>query len=294
MATAATGKFWSGLTLAAALAALAPPSSSAQLLTPPDRDNTLFEPAPQVLGCTASTSNGAGQYIFSGLTNIGAERRALLHFDLSSIPPGSTVTEATLTLNLNRVAGGSQPTDQFGLRRLTADWGEGTSDGGSEEGNGGPATAGDATWCDRFFQVTPWSSIGGDFASPASATIAVGTEDAGAARLGPDRRDGGGRPGLGGFAGDELRLGPDPGFRAVPTGRWTGGGRSKRRPVHSREGDASISSSLVGNLRSHSGPPVVEVPTLSSWGLALLVVPSLLVALRFSENVRDSTLSLTL
>ena len=157
------------------VAALLAPPLAAQWTATPDRDNTLYEQFALVEGCSASTSNGAGQYIFSGFTESGVERRAVLRFDLSSIPSGSTILSATVTLNLNRVADSSSPSDLFGLRRLTADWGEGTSDGGSEEGGGGPATANDATWCDSFFQVTPWTSLGGDFVSPASATVAVGT-----------------------------------------------------------------------------------------------------------------------
>ena len=44
------------------------------------------------------TANGGGQYIFAGNTDNAETRRALLEFDLSPIPPGSTINSATLTL----------------------------------------------------------------------------------------------------------------------------------------------------------------------------------------------------
>jgi hypothetical protein len=275
----ATLKTWDGLALATILTALAPASLSAQLATTPDRDNTLYEPASQIEGCIASTSNGAGQFIFSGFTNGGVERRAVLHFDLSSIPPGSTITDATLTLNLNRVAGGSLPTDQFGLRRLTADWGEGSSDGGSEEGNGGPATPGDATWCDRFFEVTPWGSLGGDFASPASATIAVGTSPPALHVWGPTVA----------MTADVQSWvdAPATNFGWIliqdlapprPDGGGEGEAASARR-FDSREGEASLQPTLSVTFVP-LGPPIVEVPTLSSWGLVLLAGALLAGALR--------------
>ena len=93
-----TTKPWTCLVPLVLLAALVAPPAAAQFTAPPDRDNTLYEEASQQEGCFASTSNGAGQYLFSGFTNSGEERRAVLRFDLSSIPPGSTVTAATVTL----------------------------------------------------------------------------------------------------------------------------------------------------------------------------------------------------
>ena len=105
-----TAKFWAGMSLVAGLApAFAGALAAAQLTAPPDRDNTLFEEFALQEGCFAATSNGAGRYIFSGFTNNGLERRAVLHFDLSAIPPGSTISVASVTLNLNRVGSGAAP-----------------------------------------------------------------------------------------------------------------------------------------------------------------------------------------
>jgi hypothetical protein len=61
------------------------------------------------------------------------------------------------------------------LHQLLANWGEGTSVATGGEGGGAPASAGDATWSDRFFGVSTWSSAGGDYDSVASATRPVGT-----------------------------------------------------------------------------------------------------------------------
>ncbi len=132
----------------------------------PVRDNTLYENA------TGAVSNGHGDHCFAGNTGTASKRRALLVFDLSLIPPGATVTGVTLQLTLDRAAGASG-VRAMSLHRVTASWGEGTSEatdpfhGG---GQGGPAATGDATWLHRFFSTTQWTSAGGDFALAASAT----------------------------------------------------------------------------------------------------------------------------
>jgi hypothetical protein len=134
-----------------------------------DRDNTLFE------NSTGSLSNGAGSYLFSGATSHSGRRRALLHFDLSALPQGSTITNVTLQLFMSfTVAGGDQAQT---LHRALADWGEGTSNSGgsvsSGGGSGAASTTNDATWIHRFFPGQMWSSAGGDFAAMSSATQMV-------------------------------------------------------------------------------------------------------------------------
>jgi hypothetical protein len=134
-----------------------------------DRDNTLFETP------TGSLSNGAGSYLFSGATSRAARRRALLHFDLSGLPQGSTVTNVTLQLFMSfTAAGGDQPQT---LHRALADWGEGTSNSGgtvaSGGGSGAASTTNDATWIHRFFPSQTWISPGGDFDAASSATQTV-------------------------------------------------------------------------------------------------------------------------
>lgn len=135
----------------------------------PDRDNTVFS-------FDEDKSNGQGIYLFSGKTSSEdfGVRRALLRFDLSGIPPGSVVNSASLTLKCSRHPF-SNPTPQtHTLHRVLADWGEGTSDAGAS-GQGALATAGDATWTQRFYGAANWATPGGDLvAAPSGATV-VGT-----------------------------------------------------------------------------------------------------------------------
>jgi len=129
------------------------------------QDNTLYVNDGEL-------SSGAGPTMFSGATGAfgtGA-RRALVQFDLSSIPTGSTVTAVQLRLVVNQTVSGSYP---IGVRRVTASWGEGTSDAGDNGGQGTQATANDATWLHRFYNGTFWTNPGGDFAGANSATTNV-------------------------------------------------------------------------------------------------------------------------
>jgi hypothetical protein len=119
----------------------------------------------------AEDSNGQGSHLFTGRTRNGAARRALVAFDLSSIPSGAVINSATLTLNMNRSIVGSTPVR---IHRLTTDWGEGASDASGEEGKGAPAQPGDATWFTAFFDTTPWTNPGGDYIETASAQTSVG------------------------------------------------------------------------------------------------------------------------
>ncbi len=129
------------------------------------KDNTLFESA------SGSTSNGAGTELFTGTTNNNAKRRALVKFDLSSIPAGATITAVTFTLRMDRTVTGNQ---NVSVHTVSADWGEGTSNANGQEGGGAAASTNDATWIHRFFNSATWSTAGGDFKVAASATVSVG------------------------------------------------------------------------------------------------------------------------
>ena len=132
----------------------------------PSKDNTLYQTS------TGSLSNGAGIHLFAGATNQLLLRRAVLAFDVASqIPPGSRVTRAELALTVTRTVSGPQTTE---LHRVTADWGEGTSNAGSSrDGDGASSSTGDATWIHRFFPDRRWSTAGGDFDAAADATASA-------------------------------------------------------------------------------------------------------------------------
>jgi spore coat protein A len=136
-----------------------------QVVLQPLKDNTLYQEG-------GSLSNGSGSYIFSGRTNNGVLRRALLAFDIAGgVPAGSTITGVTLTLHLSRTKAGNETVR---LHRVLADWGEGASNADAQEGAGIAAAPGDATWLYRFYNTALWTAPGGDFSSTASASQTVG------------------------------------------------------------------------------------------------------------------------
>ena len=129
------------------------------------KDNTLYEDG------TGSLSNGAGQFLFAGKTNVNTIRRALIAFDVAgTIPAGSTITSATLTLNMSITIVQGVPVT---LLRARADWGEAGSQAPGFEGTGGPAAPGDVTWLHTFHDTAFWLQPGGDFVAVPSATTTV-------------------------------------------------------------------------------------------------------------------------
>jgi len=123
----------------------------------PQKDGTLIE---DIAGYFA---NGSGPAIFAGRISSLADprRRALLAFDIGgSVPAGSTITSATLVLQLSGTNAGPV---EVTLHRVDAEWGEGAA---SSSGGGGAASQmGDATWVHRFYDSEFWASPGGDFDS---------------------------------------------------------------------------------------------------------------------------------
>ncbi|MCC6661077.1 MAG: DNRLRE domain-containing protein [Phycisphaerales bacterium] len=132
-----------------------------------DKDNTLYE-----TGGGPPVSNGAGGRMFAGVTATGLKRRAVVVFDLAEIPAGSTINSVTLELHMSMSISGSVP---MTVHRVLADWGEGTSVAGQGQGGGAPATAGDATWDDRFYPGQTWITPGGEYEPEPSGTTQVGS-----------------------------------------------------------------------------------------------------------------------
>lgn len=156
------------LTMAALTIIATAPAGAFPISLQPSKDNTLYESA------TGNVSNGQGSYLFvgknAGIISPLTVRRGLLAFDLSSIPPGSILTNATLTMSLSKSAPNAETVE---LRRVLADWGEGASNAASDEGGGAPAQTGDATWLHRSYLTTFWATPGGDFSSTISASTLV-------------------------------------------------------------------------------------------------------------------------
>jgi len=127
---------------------------------------------------SASPGNSAGGHPFFDAGTDGqltpGVRRGLLRFDLSSLPPGSTITSAVVQLTVIQVPGFGLAVDStFDLRRLMAGWGEGTNIGTS----GAIAVTGDATWTARILGTANWTAAGAlsDAAATASASTPVGS-----------------------------------------------------------------------------------------------------------------------
>jgi hypothetical protein len=147
-------------------------SHAATATLPAAADNTMFEDNP-------SYSGGASPFLYVGSIASGSPRRALLRFDLSGIPAGSTVTAVTVSVTVTKAARRAAENDLGRLHRLTAAWGEGASSGIG--GSGDLATPQDATWRHRFFgnpsagvARVEWRSPGGDFAATPSAERNLG------------------------------------------------------------------------------------------------------------------------
>lgn len=92
-----------------------------------------------------------------------ANRRALLRFDLSTIPAGVTVTSAVLKLTAVQIPSSGPVDSTFDLFRLQASWGEGNKIGNS----GAPAGNGEATWNARLQGTANWTA-------PGAASDAIG------------------------------------------------------------------------------------------------------------------------
>jgi hypothetical protein len=134
----------------------------------PSKDNTLYEYDP----AEGDHSNGAGFHFFAGENGMGELRRGVVAFDVpGAIPPGSTITAVSLSMNMSMTPAGALTVE---LHKLLADWGEGTSHAPMGEGDGAPATPNDATWRHRFFDGVFWTMQGGDFSATVSASQSVG------------------------------------------------------------------------------------------------------------------------
>ncbi len=133
----------------------------------PVADTALFENNPE--------NNLGGMTFFPAGANISSIRsRALLRFDLTSIPTNAVVTNAFLALRV--VLSNTTSTNRFDLHRMNVPWIEGTKSGvpGPLTGPGAPATDGEPSWRHRAFPLL-WSAPGasGDFSPTVSASTNI-------------------------------------------------------------------------------------------------------------------------
>jgi hypothetical protein len=154
-----SGRFLGSLLLALLLST---PAWAETVTLSPSKDNTIFSES-------GSLSSGVGNDLYSGEINNGSFRRALLAFDVSSIPTGAVIDSVQLVLTVTNTP--ETAPRLFRVFRVLADWGEGASN--SLQGMGAPAQTNDATWANTFFPSSLWSTQGGDVAAAASDSTDV-------------------------------------------------------------------------------------------------------------------------
>jgi hypothetical protein len=141
----------------------------------PIADTSLIEIAPDA-------NLGGAAFFNAGTTGhaTGFRNRALMQFALSeTIPAGSIINSATLTLDVVRQPAADLAPSTFGLHRVFTAWGEGDKmpEFEGSPGLGAPATAGEATWLFRFLGGAAWAEPGGqadlEFAAAPSSTAFV-------------------------------------------------------------------------------------------------------------------------
>ena len=142
------------------------PAHADELVRTPIADATLLEDE------FGAVSNGGGGWLFAGKTSGFFSRRALLRFDLSPIPRGSTITRVQLRLRMDRTLDFANRV--MSLHRVTASWNEGVGNPTNNEGSGVPTVDGDSTWLHRVFPDELWTTPGGDFVAQPSGTSVFG------------------------------------------------------------------------------------------------------------------------
>lgn len=155
-----------GVPALAAVALTAAPCAADTVSLRPVADATLIQPSDG-----NQYALGAAYNIYCGRVGVnggGTLRRALVRFDLSSIPAGSRILSVSYRSYMSQTSSGSH---NCALHRMLEPWGEGTS---FAFGGGGTAPeANDATWVHRFWPGNAWSAPGGVFVPSPSAVRAV-------------------------------------------------------------------------------------------------------------------------
>jgi hypothetical protein len=124
-------------------------------------DTSLFEAYPD-------DNFGGVISLAAGMTAHSNVTRALIKFNLAGqIPTNAVITSARLRLQIVKQPLGPQPST-FSLHRVLRDWGEGNK---AFVTLGEPATAGEATWNNRFQFAASWDTPGGTADVDYSSTV---------------------------------------------------------------------------------------------------------------------------
>lgn len=135
----------------------------------PVADATLIQPD----SGGGQWSNGGSYNYYCGrvgTNGAGTLRRGLLRFDLSAIPPGSTVTGVTVKMYMSQTQSATQTCT---LHRVTSSWTEGATF--NFGGGGGSPEGADVTWSHRSYPAQTWTTPGGDFVATATASKSIGS-----------------------------------------------------------------------------------------------------------------------
>ncbi len=157
------------------LAVLAGAASSAfqargeSITLKPAADTSLFENSPN--------NNLGHAWLAAGTIKTGKKSRALIRFDLSTIPTNAVVTSATFTLRVVKVPT-APPSSSFGLHRVLKSWQEGTK-GSAGPNQGAPAGTNETTWKARSTPTVLWTVPGGSAPDDFSATVSASHQLAG-------------------------------------------------------------------------------------------------------------------
>ncbi|QOJ00203.1 MAG: multicopper oxidase domain-containing protein [Phycisphaeraceae bacterium] len=146
------------------------------VVLPASHDAVLYETA------GGTSANGAGQYLFAGNLSTGARRRSVVRFDVSGLPSGIEVLDASVELFCSQSQGSAY---SLVLHRVVSSWGEGSSDPTGNEASGTLPTTNDATWVHRFYPGTMWTTPGGDYQEMVHSTAVVSGSGAYYAFAGP-------------------------------------------------------------------------------------------------------------
>jgi hypothetical protein len=140
----------------------------------PAEQTTIFSPP-----AYADNNFGAENLLECGANGVGQPGRALIQFDLGSIPANAVITDAQMTITVTNVPPGDQhagpANSDFGLYAMLVPWVAGT--GGTIKG--APAQLGETTWDERLAGIAGWGQPGGqigtDFSNSPSTSTSIGT-----------------------------------------------------------------------------------------------------------------------